>query len=249
MSSKNQLISSMWIFTTIIVILFSIIIINEKKYIFLEEKIEKRLISYINNHYKEIKNNLIVKKIKYSQKDYSYRIKLCHKENKNLYFYVIYKKKKISSTYKKDYVEGNSLLSYYQKTFEKELNKGRKSKTTIVFSKSLDHYTNDVYEKILQNQIKDLPIYKIKTELKPSSFQEDVITTAIKDYYKELSLLGYHAKSIEFTFLFDDISQSFTLKNMTNELINNNTKEIISGIINRDEDIMKQYPIIYKYIY
>ena len=58
-------------------------------------KINKKLNDYVEKNYKEIKDGIIVKDTKYIEKDSTYRKKVVNKKNKNLYFYVNYKNKKM----------------------------------------------------------------------------------------------------------------------------------------------------------
>lgn len=249
MEKKNKLITNMWIFSTIIIVVFALIIINEKKYTLLEDKIEEKLTTYINSNYQEIKQEIKIHNIKYQPGSHLYKMKISNQQNKNLFFYVSYHNKKISSTYQKDYMEGKSLLTFYQEKFEKDINEGKKLKTSFTFTKKLNSYTSDIQEAFIHNQIKELPIYELKTELKPTSFTVADISSSIKDYHQYILSLGYHPKSYTFKVLFDDINQSFELKKVTPELINTNTKEIINGIISKNQDIMSLYNITYQYLY
>lgn len=249
MEKKNKLITNMWIFSTIIIALFAIIIINEKKYILLETKVEEKLTAYIDTNYQEIKSDLKIHKIDYQPGSHIYKIKLVSKQNKNLFFYISYKNKKISSTYQEDYVEGKSLLTFYKNKFEKEINDGRKLKTTLTFTKKLNFYTSDIKENFINNQIKSLPVYHLKTELKPTSFNINDITSSIKTYHQYVMSLGYNPKNYTFKVLFEDINNSFEIKNITGELINNHIEELVGGIINKDKSIITMYNITYQYLY
>ena len=65
-------------------------------------------------------------------------VKITSKENNNLYFNVYYKNKKFSSTYKDDYVKGNSLIRFYKNKFLKKLSTSKKyTDTKISFTKFL----------------------------------------------------------------------------------------------------------------
>lgn len=249
MDKKNKLLTNMWIFSTIIIVLFALIIINEKKYILLETKVEKKLKNYINSNYQEIKKDLKIGKINYQPGSHIYHLKLTNKQNKNLFFTLSYKNKKISSTYQKDYVEGKSLLTFYKRKAEKEINNGKKLKTTLLFAKKLNSYTSDIKEKLINNEGKTLPIYLLKTELKPTSFNIESIASSIKDYNQYIVSLGYHPKSYTFKILFEDINNSFEIKNITSEQIDQHTEEIISGIMNKDKSITTKYNITYQYLY
>ena len=102
-------------------------------------KIDKKLNDYVEKNYKEIKDDIIVKDTKYIEKDSTYRKKVVNKKNKNLYFYVNYKNKKIKSSYKKDYQEGATLFNKEKIEFEKEISNKYKE-TKITFHKKLNSY-------------------------------------------------------------------------------------------------------------
>ncbi len=95
MNQKTKLLTNMWIFSTTIIILFAIIVLNEKKYILLEAKVEEKLKNYIDSNYQEIKKELHIGKIHYQPESQTYQIKLINKENKDLSFTISYQKKKI----------------------------------------------------------------------------------------------------------------------------------------------------------
>lgn len=244
MKKKNQLMFNMWVFYVIIIVIFSIIIINEKKYLFLESRIENKLKEYINSNYKELENKVKINKIKYYNNTKEYKIKVESKENKHLYFNVSYKNKEINTTYNNDYQEGGSILNYYRNKFEKELN----NNSEIAFTKTLNEYPSNVLEKILNDEIKSLPIYNIKTELKPSSTDINDISSSIMSYKDNIISQEFKPQYYEFDILFEDITKSFKVELLTEELINNYLNDIIYGIINNDINVIQKYQIKYKYL-
>lgn len=249
MDKKNKLLTNMWIFSTIIIVLFALIIMNEKKYILLETKVEEKLKNYIDSNYQEIKEDVKIGKIDYQPGSHIYTLKLTSRQNKNLFFTLSYKNKKISSTYQRDYIEGKSLLRFYQKKAEKEINDGKKLKTTLTFTKKLNSYTSDIKEALINGEVKTLPIYNLKTELKPITFSIDNITSSIQEYNQYILSLGYHPKSYTFKVLSESINNSFEIKNITIELIDSHLEEIINGILNKDKSIITMYNITYQYLY
>lgn len=249
MNQKTKLLTNMWIFSTIIIILFAIIVLNEKKYILLEAKVEEKLKNYIDSNYQEIRKELHIGKINYQPGSHIYQIKLVNKKNKNLSFSISYQKKKILSTYQEDYVKGKSLLSFYKRKIEEEINDGKKLKTTLTFTKNLNSYTSDIKEELINGEIKSLPIYQLQTELKPASFDIDSISSSIKAYHQYITSLGYHPKAYTLHILLEDKKNSFEIKNLDSELINNHTEEIINGIIKKDNSIISRYNINYQYLY
>ena len=122
----------------------------------------------------------------------TYKIKLNNSKNKDLYFYVIYKNKKIANTYKKDYQEGKSL---YDNTTNKYQKKFKNSK--LVFIKSLDKYPNTIYQQVINDDIMKLPIYSINTELTVDKHDLKTITSIINDFYLKNKNLGYNPRNYE----------------------------------------------------
>ncbi len=244
MDEKNKLVLQMGMFFIIVIGVFSYIILNEKKYEILTPKVEEKLNNYIDKEFAKEKINLDIGKIKYILDDRSYKIKLNNSKNKKLYFYVIYKNKKITNTYKKDYLEGKSLYTYTENKYKKEF-----KNSNLKFTKSLDKYPNTIYEKIINNEIESLPIYNIETELTIDNHELGTITKKINSFYLKTKKSGYNPKEYKVTIVDkNDIKFSVEIDNLTEELISNNLSDIISGIINKDKSIIDKYNIEYKYI-
>lgn len=225
-------------------VVFSIIVINEKKYLFLESKIENKLKEYINSNYKDMENEIKINNIKYNKNNKEYTIKIENRKNKHLYYIVTYKNRKIKSTYDSDYKKGKTLLNYYKSSFEKILN----NTSEITFTKSFDDYPSNVKIKILSNEAKALPIYNIKTELEPLSLNLNDIILSITTYKNSIISNGFRPQYYEFDILFEDITKSFKIKFLTEDLINNNINEIIYDIINNDIGVMQKYQIEFSYL-
>ena len=101
MKEQRKLTIGMTIFTFIVFISFGVILLNEKSAPYFAPRIEKKLINYINQKYKNELDNFNIGKTKYTKT--KYELKVESKENKNLYFIVTYYNKKITDTYKSDY--------------------------------------------------------------------------------------------------------------------------------------------------
>lgn len=244
MDEKNKLVLQMGMFFIIVIGVFSYIILNEKKYEILTPKVEEKLNNYIDKEFAKEKIDLDIGKIKYILDDRSYRIKLNNSKNKNLYFYVIYKNKKITDTYKEDYLEGKTLYDYTKKQYEKKF-----KNSSLIFNKNLDKYPNTIYEQVINEDIKNIPIYSVKTELTVNNHELMTITKKINSFYSKNKKLGYNPK--EYTIIIvdeNDIKFSIEINNLTEELIISNLNEIISGIIKKDKSIIDKYNIEYKYI-
>ena len=109
MKEQKKLTIKMAIFTFIIFVCFGIIILNEKSAPYYASRIHKKLLTYLNETYKDEINTFSIDDTKYKNTKYTLKVK--SKENKNLYFIVTYNSKKITDTYKEDYLEGKTLIN------------------------------------------------------------------------------------------------------------------------------------------
>ena len=244
MNEQKKLMLQMGTFFILVFSIFTYIVLNEKKSVILTPKVEKKLLEYIDNNYMEEKTNLNIGKIKYIKNKDKYQIKLTNNTNSNLYFYVSYKNKKISSTYQKDYIEGNSLFTKFNSEYNKNI-----SNSKVSFSKNLNNYPTTISEQIINNDIKSLPIYSVEKELTINSHTESIIVNEIINFYNKNKSLGYKPKEYNLIIVDkNDINFSIKIDNLTEDLIINNINEIISAIIKNDNSIMNKYSIKYKYI-
>lgn len=248
---KEKLITNMWIFTVLLIFVFTSIVINEKKYAIISPKVKEKLVTYAEENYKNIYKDFSYGKIKYNIGKENYQLKVINKNNKHLYFYLIYNhnSKKISSTYKNDYVEGKSLLNFYKKRFEKSLNKNSRNKHYVSFNKKLNEYDTIVEEKLLEDKdISSLKIITVKTSIRIDTFDEKEITSNITKEYNSINKKGITPRLYSFEILFDDELKSFLVENLTEEIIKNNTNEIIRAIMVNDNSIVNKYNIKFKYL-
>lgn len=243
MDYKNKLVLQMGIFFILVVGIFSYIVLNEKKYEILTPKVEEKMNKYIDKKFAKEKIDLNIDKIKLDKYNKDYKIKLSNSKNKHLYFYVIYKNKKITDTYKKDYVEGKSLFNYtsikYQKTF---------TNSKIIFTNKLNKYPNTIYNQIITEDIKTLPIYKIEKELTLKDSNIESIIKSITKFNNKIKKRGYNPKYYDFILVNEnDVSFNIKIENLDNNLINTSLNPIITGIINNDKSIEQIYNISFKY--
>ena len=244
MDEKNKLVLQMGIFFILVVGIFSYIVLNEKKYLILTPKVEEKLNNYINKEFASEKADLNIGKIKYILEDKSYKMKLTNTKNNHLYFYVIYKNRKITDTYKSDYIKGRSLYSYVENNYKKKF-----KNSSLEFTKNLNKYPNTIYEQIINNDIKSLPIYNVKTELEVDNHKLETITKEVNKFYNKNKKLGYNPKEYELIIVDkNDIKFSIKIENLTEELITNSLNEVISSIIKDDKSIINKYNIKYEYI-
>lgn len=247
MKEQKKLEMQMFLLFIIVFIFFGTITLTIKLGGIMTPKIDKKLNDYVEKNYKEIKDDIIVKDTKYIEKDSTYRKKVVNKKNKNLYFYVNYKNKKIKSSYKKDYQEGATLFNKEKIGFEKEISNKYKE-TKITFPKKLNSYTKMNQEKIITGNIKDIPIYIISTELATTNWNQKNLVKEINDYNKYLNSKNYNPKKYNLTISnTKKIEQTIEIKNLTTKLTETDFNSIIDGIIKQDKNIIKKYNINYQY--
>ena len=234
----------MGIFSILVFGIFTYIIIYEKKDIVLSPKIEEKLLKYIDEKYISLKNDLTISKVKHIKDENTYQIKLSNNNNKNLYFFVNYKNRKITDTYQSDYVEGMSLYSNLEKEYKKKL-----KNSSLDFYKKLNEYPETIRQQVINQDTIKLPLYRVSTELTINNHTQKTIINSISKFYLKNKELGYSPKEYEIVLVDkNDISFSVKISNLTENLIINNINEIISAIILNDSNIMKKYSIKYQYI-
>ncbi len=249
--NKNQLIYGRAIFILIITVLFGLIIINEKGDKIFLPKATNNIKNYISENYTEIKDTIEIKNIKY--KNMTFTAKIVSKENKNLYFYITYKKRQIKDTYKKDFLEGNSLLNYLNNKIENEIYK----KTNIKYNKvnaisTLDKYTNNVQKEIInENNLLTLKYYYLEKEIIIDNWEKETITNEIIKYIKINEENQINPKYYIFTIIDkNDKTKVLEISNINNTFItNNNKKQIIEDILNdNNSNLINDNNIKYEYL-
>ena len=249
MKKQKKLLFARSIFVLIIIILFGTIIITEKAGGILIPKAEKKFNEYLEKNYKKEKNNFIIGKITY--KNTTYKVKVMNKLNKNHYFYIKYYHKKITDTYKDDYVKGNSILSYTKKKLKKEIEEKTTTSCNIEIPNTLDKYTTTVQNRIINNDnLLELKFYNIKKEILIKEWNSKEIIKRIDktiNVYKENNITPKNYIIIITNK--DDITESIEIK-LTEDFIDNNNKEkIIDDIIDdNNSKILKENKITYKYL-
>lgn len=249
MKEQKKLEFQMFTLFLIVFIFFGIIVVTVKMGGIMIPKIEKKLTQYIKEEYKEIENDLKIGETTYIQEKSLYQVKVSNKINRNLYFFVNYKNKKITSTYQKDYIEGESLFNELKTKYEEEITKNTDyQNTTITFPKKLNQYTKTNQEKIIMEDTKLIPIYQITTELEIKKWDTKTMSKKIKNYINDLTTLDYNPK--EYTLIISNeqkIDQIVKIEKLTKNLIETDLDSIIDGIIEDDKSIIKKYNINYQY--
>ena len=241
MNKQKKLLLERSIFILIVFVALGVIVITEKFGNIMIPKASKRINTYVEEKYK----NLNLKTNDVTFKNTTYTMKVESKENKNHYFYINYYNRKITDTYKKDYVEGKNLLNYLKKKLKKEINNKTNTNCDIEITSTLDKYTELVQEKIIkEDNLLELKFYIIKKELVIDKWDEETITNKINNFLEKFENITPKSYTITITNK-EDITESIEIKNITNEV----TKEIISDIINnKKSDLLKENKITYKYL-
>ncbi len=230
--SKNKLIIEMAIFTAFLFVSFSLIIINEKSKDFLAPKVEEKFKKYIDKTYSSKKQEFKYKKTKYNRKLERFEMKIENTTNSNLYFMLYYKNKKITSSYKKDYVEGKTLLSYWQNNIEKKINSKKYPEVKALFSKNLNQYNNDDYRLLLTSKEPNyLPSYELTVTLEVAKLDKVKITQAINDFYIYIKGKNISPKYFNFKVICSSTQDSINIKKLSESDILSSLDEIIRDII------------------
>ena len=234
MNKQRRLLYGQALFTILIMVSLTLIIINEKKNIILIPKIEKKIDSYIEEKYNDLKN---INKSKITIKNNKYIVKISSEKNKNLYFYITYSNNKITDTYKKDYLEGKTLLNKIEKNLEEDIFNKINIKSKVIIDNKLNNYTDQIKEKIIKEDIKEIKIYNIETSTNINKWNENDITNNINTIINKIYSNNYNPKSISITITNnEDITESYKINNLNKDFINNKSNtQIINDIINNKE--------------
>ena len=234
MNKQRRLLYGQALFTILIMVSLTLIIINEKKNIILIPKIEKKIDSYIEEKYNDLKN---INKSKITIKNNKYIVKISSEKNKNLYFYITYSNNKITDTYKKDYLEGKTLLNKIEKNLEEDIFNKINIKSKVIIDNKLNNYTDQIKEKIIKEDIKEIKIYNIETSTNINKWNKNDITNNINTIINKIYSNNYNPKSISITITNnEDITESYKINNLNKDFINNKSNtQIINDIINNKE--------------
>lgn len=245
--TSNKLYFEMTIFFFIVILCFGLLIIKEKSASFKLNSAKEKITEYINNNYKDIKNELKKGKIKKNNK--SYYMKIYNKKNKDLNFTINYKSKNITSTYKKDYLEGNSLFSILEKNMNNklsEINNNKEYKNIkIKYDLKLNNCSDNIKEKLI-NKDYDLSLYTIVDKKSINLTKENLQTEIIKIHNYIISL-GLSPKDYNLTYT-DLNNETKSINVIINEEILKNNIDIGKIIIENDEKNLNLYNIKVKYL-
>lgn len=241
MNKQKKLSLERGIFAFIVFVLLGVIVVTEKFGNIMIPKVTKKMNNYIEEKYKklDIKTNVV------TFKNTTYTMKVESKKNKHHYFYINYFNRKITDTYKKDYIEGKNLLNHIKKELKKEINDKTNTICDIEITSTLDKYTEQVQERIInEDNLLELKFFIVKKELLIKDWNEESITNKINSFIEKFDNITPKSYTITITNK-DDITESIEIKNITNTL----SKEIINDIINDNKsDLLKENKITYKYL-
>lgn len=244
MRQDKKLMLGMTILFLITFIFFGTLVTTEKLAPYYTDKIKERFENYIKENYKEENNNLKIGKISY--KNQQYKAKVSNKNNKDLYFTITYQNKEITDTYKKDYLEGKTLLNELEKNLEEKIKENTDQSVTISIPLSLDKYTNKIQENLINNNLENTKIYDIEFTIN-SNIEITSIVNKIEEIIAELSSMNIYPNHYNITI--NNKKSKLTINNLTNNTIEKTTlTKIISDIItNNESDIIKTNNISYQY--
>ena len=226
-------------------VLLGLIVVEEKKDVIMLPKVEQALEKERKEKYSDIEKEIIIEKPSYEKNKKRFTQKITNKNNKNLYFYLYYKKKEITSTYEEDYKKGRTLLSHLEKKIEKEI---AEDGLKVKIMTPLDQFTSEVKSLLLKEEnLKTLKIYTLEKEIKVSDFTPTTIITSINNLVLSNAKEEISPKNYTLTLTnSNDITQSIKIENI--QLPNNNIIEIITGILANDKTTEIKYNIKYTYL-
>lgn len=247
MKKQIKLTLSMALLFLITFVSFGTIIINEKKEDLFMPHIQNKLENYLKENYIEQAN--LKTKISYNKDKFI--LKVISEENNNYYFNIYYKDKKITDSYKKDYIEGNTYFKYLEKKLEKDIKKNLDIKTNISIATTLGSMTSKIRKKVLiEEDIKSLEIYTLSSELIIEDWNTLSITNDITTFINKLEKENIKPNSYIITITnSNNLNQSIEITNITTNLIENNQLNlVIDDIINDiNSKLLQQEKITYKY--
>lgn len=173
MRQDKKLILGMALLFFITFVSLGTLVVTEKLAPFYTDRIEKKIEAYIEKNYKNEQNDLKLGKITY--KTPTYQVKVKNKDNPNLYFTITYENKEIKDTYKEDYLEGKTLLTSIEKKLEEKIKKSLNLDTKITFPLTLDKYTNQIKENIINNNLENINIYNIELSINGQITQNNIL--------------------------------------------------------------------------
>ena len=235
MEKQKRLLFARNVFLFVICVCFGVIIVTEKASSLLIPRVEKKMQEYLNTNFSELQNNIDMHDVIYDKT--VYKMKITSRENDNHFFYIYYSEKKLSDTYKEDYVEGKQLFN---------------TSVEIEEIATLDQFTSRVQDRIIKEEdLLELKFYTIKKELTIDNWNEKEITKEIIDLMEKCQDNNITPKNYKIVITNNkDVTESIEIDNLTEEFIKNTSNEkIIKDILSDNSSkLLKTNNIKYKYL-
>ena len=248
MNEGKKLVLARGIFTFFVVVAFGLIVVKEKQATILIPKVKEKINTYVEEHYKDIVNDINIGDVIYQTPKYT--VKITSKENEDYFFYINYENKNITDSYQEDYIEGKTFLENIKTKLETEIKNDTNQNCNVEIIASLDKYTSQVKERIIKEEnLKELKFYSINIELNESIWNEKEITKDIVNTLKVYNNNNINPKYYTITITNNnDITQSIEINNITNEFITNKYQEqIIKDILSdKNTQLLELNKITYK---
>ena len=257
MRQDKKLMLGMAILFFITFVSLGTLVVTEKLAPFYTDKIKERMTDYINEKYPTEKDNLKIGKITYQAQ--VYKAKVTNKKNDNLYFTITYQNKDIKDTYQKDYSKGKTLITTIEKNLEKKIKDNLNIETTISFPLTLNKYTNQIKENMINNNLDNINVYDIELSI-PAKLKATNIETIVNDInttVTNLHSININPNHYTINIKSDEERRMLTIYDLTDAtlqkdslthvlnyiMIDNEKEEITEG-----EKIVNQYSLSYEYI-
>ena len=250
MKNEKRLLIARNIFAFIVFVALGVIVVTEKGKDILIPKNQKEMEKYLEEKYPELKDNIETNEVTF--KNNAYTMTVSSKENKKLYFSINKKHQEIIDTYKKDYLEGETLLSSLKEKIQEEIKKQISITPEIIINSTLDQYTEGVRERIIsENNLLELKFYTVKDEIKITNWKKEDITKEISNYIKQYEEKLITPKS--YTIIITnkkDITESIQIENISPTFIEDKENiQMIQDILDDHQSkLLKEKKITFKYL-
>ncbi len=250
MKEQKKLMIQMSLLFLIVFVVFGVIIVNEKISPLKIPKVTEKISTYLNNNYHDLATNLKLNNVEY--KNMRYEAKVLDKNNENYYFYVYYKNKEFTDTYKKDYIEGQSIISFQEEKIIENIKKKTGTTFKVTIPKTLDKYTETIRNKIINSKTPEqIKIYNLEADISVEKFDTKNICSTLKGFNNNLTNKQITPKN--YTFIIDnpeDETIAIKINNLDSKIINdNNLNNIINDILNKKKsNLLNTYNITYEYL-
>ena len=156
----------------------------------------------------------------------------------------------MSSTHKKDYLEGKTLISFAQDELNNKLKEKNKnsyySKLDITIDMKLNECSDIVKKRLLDNKF-DIPIYTIN-DYQNIEITADKINQEIKKITNYIKQMDFSPKSYNLTYTnSNDVLKKVSIK-FNSDIMKESGLNIGKEVINNNKSVLEKYNIEVKYI-